>query len=431
MKTVMLRGLLFILLFECGNTILHAQNTLQDYIALAKQNSPLINENKNKSKVSEYELERLRAFYTRPQIGVSANYLMAPIVSTHNNKTKLEINSDGAQKYYGYDLGLTNGGLYQGLVTYSQPLFNNKRYQVFAEQENISNQVNENNTKLTVHDIGKLVTDQYVLCLLDLQQMNFADSMSLLINQQKNIVRKLVNSSILNPSDLALLNIEYENNQSVFATFKSAYRSHLMDLNMLCGINDTTLVMLSPISLDLREKYFASNYFQKYRLDSLNLIAAQAVFETKYKPQVNFFVNGGLNALYAPDIINRFGFSAGLILNWNFYDGHQRSIMQNKTNIQLQTVSFYRENFTTQNDIRKHKLLAELRSYAVRKNIAQIQLDEYDNLLTIYKKEILQAQISIINYVTTLRNMMAVKRDYFLLETNRLLLINAYNYWNW
>lgn len=425
------KRLLIFLWLLCGHSIVHAQNTLQYYIGMAEQNSPLLNDSKNQNKASELELQRLKAFFTKPQMNVVGNYLLAPIVSTDNGSTSLELNSNGANKYFGYDLGQSNGGLYQGLVTFIQPLFSQKRYNTFAGQVKVGMLVNQNNILLTKHDIEKIVTDQYILCLFDKKQMDFAYSMMILLNDQLAVVKKLAENGVLKQSDVTLLNIEYESNQNLVATYKATYRRDLMDLNILCGIKDTTFVQLPNIQLELSAPLIASNYLERYRLDSLNLVALQKVFETKYKPQVNFFTNAGLNAVYMPTIPNRFGFSTGLSIVWNFYDSHQKNIMRRKTNIQLQTVSFYRNNFIVQNTVRVNKFLNELQSYTERANIAQKQLDEYQALLSSYKKEILQGQLSIINYLITLKNMTMVKRDYLLLETNRLLLINAYNYWNW
>ncbi|MGI8583918.1 MAG: hypothetical protein ACR2KX_17110, partial [Chitinophagaceae bacterium] len=94
-------------------SVLYAQRSISDYIEAAKQNSPLIKDNHNLSKANQLEVKRLKAQFTKPQVGVNGNFLFAPILST-DNTTRLELNSKGADKYYGYDLGATNGGQYQG-----------------------------------------------------------------------------------------------------------------------------------------------------------------------------------------------------------------------------------------------------------------------------------------------------------------------------
>lgn len=420
---------LFFLLGFCINV--KAQHSLQDYISSAKENSPLINDNKNQSKANQLEVERLKAFYTKPQIGITANYLFSPIISTDNSKTSFQPNPEIATNYYGYDLAYSNGGTYQAMLNVTQPLFNGKRYEIASEQLNVTSQINENNAKLSEHDIEKIVSDQYILCLQDNKQIAYAEAMVKLLEDQKDILKKLVKNGIYKQSDLSLLNIEYNNFLSQLTSFKANYRRDLMDLNILCGINDTALVQLQNSNLAQNKTISNSNFLEKYRLDSLNLIAQQKAFELKYKPQVNLFANTGLNAVYAPTIPYRFGISAGLSFTYNLFDGNQKKINQNKTKILEQSVSFYKENFITQNSIRKTKLLAELQSYTDRISIAEEQLKDYELMLNSYKKEILSGQLSIINYIMILKNMAILQRDYALLFLQQQALINAYNYWNW
>lgn len=428
-----LKLLFFGLLLSVTTSALHAQNSLELYISSAKQNSPLIKENQNLSRTNQLEIERLKAQFTKPQVGLTGNFLFAPILATDDNNTSLQLNSKGADKYYGYALGATNGGQYQGFVTVTQPILNQERYKTFAEQANISSRINQNNIKLAVHDIEKFVTDQYVLCLLDLQQSNFAADMMNLLVGQKEIVKKLATNSLVKQSDFSLINIEYKNFETLLATNKATYRRDLMDLNILAGIGDTSLVQLDTLVLSLRNNYasVASQYEDRFRLDSLSLDATQKVFETRYKPQVNLFANSGLNAVAFTNIPRRFGVGAGVSVVWNFYDGKQKEITQRKTKYLMQSIASYRENFLIQNDVRKNQFLTELNSYQERSALLQEQLNDYRQVINSYKKEILFGQQSIINFTNVIKSMAVVQRDYLLLQTNRLLLINAYNYWNW
>ncbi len=408
-----------------------AQTDLNYYISAAKQNSPLINDNKNQNKANQFETKRLKAQYTKPQIGVTANFLFSPIISTDNNKTSFEPNSNGATNYYGYDLAYSNGGTYQAMLNVTQPLFNGQRYKRASEQLTVTSQINQNNSNLSEHDIEKIVTDQYILCLQDNKQTQYAEAMVKLLANQKDILKKLVESSIYKQSDLTLLSIEHQTFLAQLATSKANYRRDLMDLNILCGVNDTALVQLKNIELSLNNSISNSMFLEKYRLDSLNLIVQQKIFELKYKPQLNLFANTGLNAVYAPTIPNRFGISAGLSFAFNFFDGNQKAINRNRTQVLEQSISFYKSNFITQNTIRKSKIATELQSYIDRKSIAEQQLKDYDLLLSSYKKEIVSGQLTVINYITVLKSMATIQRDYTLLFSQQQSLINAYNYWNW
>ncbi|MBS1624697.1 MAG: TolC family protein [Bacteroidetes bacterium] len=416
-------------LFWVGH--LYAQKDLSFYISTAKHNSPLIQDNQNQAAANQLEAQRLKAFYTKPQIGVTANYLFAPVISTTNGKTTFEPNSNGADKYWGYDLGATNGGQYQAFLNITQPLFNGGRYKAVNEQLTVNSQVNQNNIKLTEHDIEKVITDQYILCLQDGKQIAYANEAAQLLNVQKELLNKLVQNNIYKQSDLSLLNIEAQNIRLLQSTLQANYHRDLLDLNILSGIDDTSIVELRDVKLILGASSENSLFLEKYHLDSLSLKSAQKVFELRYKPQLNVFANGGLDAVYAPTIPNRFGLSAGLSFAFNFFDGNQRNISRSRTEVLLRTASAYKQNFLRQNNVRKANILAELQSYTERVSIAEQQLKEYDNLLNLYKKEILSGQVSTINYITTLRGRISTQRDYSLLAGQKDILINAYNYWNW
>lgn len=413
------------------SAISYAQNSLGYYIDAAKKNSPLIQDNKNQGKANQLEAERLKAFYTKPQIGITANLMLAPIINLDGQNPKLQISPETVNKYSGYDLANSNGATYQALLGVTQPLFNNVRYKTFAEQLNVATQVNQNTVKISEHDLEKVVADQYILCLLDTKQADYAESMMKLLDEQRTIIQKLVQSSIYKQSDLTLLNVEYQNFLGQTIAFKATYRRDLMDLNVLCGISDTSFVKLTPADLKLSPLTSASAFSEKYRLDSLNLVALQKNFELKYKPQVSLFANTGLNAVNIPTLPNRFGASAGLSLTYNLFDGGQKKISRTRTELLLGTVNAYKDNFNNQNSVRKNKILVELQSYTSRIAIAEQQLTDYQSVLSAYRKEIISGQMSIINYVVVLKNVAALQRDYTLLFSQQQLLINAYNYWNW
>ncbi len=408
-----------------------AQTDLDYYIGKAKANSPLIIDNNNLSKVMQFEADRLRAFYTKPQIGITAGYIFAPIINLDNGKARFEGNAANADKYYGYDIASTNNGQYMAMLNISQPLFNGKKLKVATNQVNISSEISLNSAKISGHDIEKVVTDQYILCLQDFKQIDYVKAMLYLISEQKGIVTILVESSIYKRSDLTLLDIERRNFLLQISTLSSTYRRDLMDLNILCGINDTAIKVLKPTDLSVSLDASNSLFLKKYKLDSMNILAMKDNFELKYRPQLFAFANTGLNAVYAPTIPNRFGMNAGLSFTYNFYDGGQKEINRNKADVLLKSVSAYEENFKLQNNIRKNKALSEISSMNERIAISEQQLIDYENLLGLYKNEILTGQLSIVIYLSTLKSIATFQRDNTLLLSQKQLLINTYNYWNW
>ncbi len=404
---------------------------LSFYIEKAKVNSPLIQDNKNQREAAGLEADRLRALYTKAQVSLTGNYTFAPVIAKDNGQSKLDFNPSTTENYMGYDIAASNGGVYQGMLNINQPLFTSNRFKTGVEQTLIGGQINENNIQLTSHDLERFITDQYILCLQDYKQTEYLANLIKIINDQKNVISKLVESGIAKQSDLSLLIIELKAQLNALATFKSTYRRDLMDLRVLCGISDTTYQVLPVINIKLTVPIEMSRFTERYRLDSLNLLAAQKVFELKYKPLVGAFANTGLNAVYAPTLADRFGLSAGLNFSMNITDGKQRKIAQQRTTVLMRSTTLYKIFFYNQNTIRKNRILTELKSIDERIALTEDQLKEYQKLLEFYKQELSRGQISVINYISVLKSMAITQRDFVLFQTNKDLLINLYNYWNW
>lgn len=408
-----------------------AQTNLPDFLNLSYTNSPLINNNKNQVVINQAEAERIRAVATKFLLSLSANYLFAPVYVTDAGHKGFDFNSTSAAHYYGFDLGNTNGGSMQGLVTIYQPLFAGKRADILGEQSRINARINTNTINLTRHDLEKTITDQYILCILDKKQIRNSSENMKLIDQQRMIVKKLVNASLLKSSDLILLNIEYENNENVLLTYQAAYHRDLQELRIATGSRDTAAIELDSLQLTLTKTPQQSAYLESFKLDSLNLIATQKAFETRYRPQLSLFGNGGLNGTHYHTLPHRFGTSGGINFTWNILDGNQKAITRRKTRIQLQTVEFSKKNAEFQYNLHRTEALDELKSYDERLKNQQNQLKEYESLLHSYRTQVIQAQLSVIDFINVLKNRTTAQRDLLQLETNRNLLINAYNYWNW
>lgn len=423
------RIILFSSIIICSNAV-RAQYDLQTYIQSAKDNSPFIKDNINQSEATKIEVERLKALYTKPQVGITANYLFAPVVSQDNSKTTLLLNPDNPNKYFGQDVGLTNGGLYQGLVGVNQPLFMQSKFKVIADEAMISTKVNETNIRLTNYELEKIITDQYLLCLQNLEQIKFLDKYIGLLKEQKDLVAKLVNGSVFKLSDVTLLNIEIQSQLIALQTIQASYKKNLMDMNTIAGITDTAYHELTVTVLQLSMVNNSSSFIEKYSLDSSILIAQQKVFELRYKPQWNVFANGGINAANISTLPRRFGVTAGISYTKTLFDGRQKQINQRRTATLLKTSQAYKENFLTQNTVRKNNFLEQIKAIDARVRLTETQVLEYDKLLGYYKQELIRGQISVINYVNTVKSAITLENDFITMQINRQLLINTYNYWN-
>ena len=427
----MKRPILYLLFLSFSSVLFAQTRDLNFYLDQAINNSPLIHKNTNENEIVSLDMKQVKSILSKPVISIEGNILFAPIVSHDNNSNHFEWVSDGATDYNGYDMASTDGGQYQAGISITQPLFNGSVFRTYSNKAGISQEINENNIALTVHELEQLVGYQYILCLKAKTQAQ--NSLLLLnqINEQTVIMQKLVENAIYKQTDLMLLQIEQGNYDAEYKTSQADYRNNLYDLNLICGINDTALVDIEVINFEINPYPLTQSKFLKaYKLDSLNLMADQYIYQQKYKPQLSWFANAGLNAVYIPDY-NRLGFSTGLIFSWTIFDGHQREIEQQKTRVNLNTLEFEKQNFITQTDLQKQKIKNQIQSLEKRVAIVKEQINQYERLISAYQEELLLGEISVMDLRLLLNDMSVKKQELLMLEMERLTLINSYNYWNY
>lgn len=411
---------------------LHAQQRdLNFYIEHAKSSSPLINKSKDGNKIISLDLRQVNSILAKPEINFVSGILFAPIISHDNNSNRFEWVSGGASDYEGYDLAMSDGGQYQAVVTLRQPLLAGSRLKSYADKAALSEQINENIIALTVHEIEQLVGYQYLLCLKSKKQ---ADNSLLLLREmerQINIMKNLVQNAIYKQTDLMLLQIEVQNYRSEYKMYQSENLTDIYDLNLICGIRDTALVELLDTDPLINSSIVGGSKFTiAYRLDSLNIVADQAINDLKYKPQLELFASSGLNAVYLP-ALNRLGLNAGLTFSWNIFDGRQRDILREKSAVNLQTLEFEKEYLLTQNEIGKNKIISQIKAIDQRITLNEQQTDRYNELYSAYSKELSQGEASVMDFKNLMRDVYSNRQDNLLLKLEKQLLINSYNYLNY
>jgi len=407
------------------------QRDLNYYLEEAQLNSPLLQKNKNNSRIIDLDLLQTERILKNPVINLESNLLFAPIITHTTNSNRLDLVSNGSDNYTGYDLAISNGGQYQAFLTLKQPLLGKSNLKVYTQKSDISKKQNNNSTSLTIHEIEQLVSYQYILCIKSNVQIKNEKQLIAQLNDQLNVMQKLVNSAVYKQTDLLLLQIEKQNLEISNKAFEDDYKSNLYDLNLLCGIKDSSRVDIQESYLQMRPEISSQSMFlTSYKLDSLGIMADQSISELKYKPQLNLFANAGLNAVYIPTF-NRLGFSAGLTFSWNLYDGNQRKLEREKSNVSINTLQFEKSHFITQLEINKNKINSQINSLNERTVLIENQLKQYEKLYEAYQNELRQGLISVMDFKNLMKDITTKKQDFLLLKMEKQLLINSYNYWNY
>ena len=405
-------------------------HSLDYYLSKALENSPLLMDEQNQTSILNDEKLYLMNAYTHAQTLLTGNYLFVPIVETDHGQTSFKWNAQSADNYYGYDLGVSNGNLQVG-VTWTKPLLGKSVYQAAESQINVQHDMLKNNIRLNRHDLERNVIDQYILCMLDRDQIDFVDTISRLLDTQADLITRLAYAGQAKQSDIEMIIIEQKVNKETKASCVQSYRNHLMELNALCCIRDTTTTDIEKTKITKSVEVGMSQFLTKYNLDSINAIASQKMYETKYKPQLNLFTNLGLQTTNYNTMYKNLGLSAGVTFSMLLSDGKLKRLKQHETATTLSSISIYKNNLVTQNEIHRNQCSEALNDFDTRIHLLDSQIAQYGRLLDICQKEIRVGQMSVFDYITTLKNMISVRQQKMTVEANRQLAVNAYNYYNW
>ena len=406
-------AILFFLLLLTGESM--KAQTLQYFLNAARENNPAVQENRNLAAIAGLESEKAKAAYRMPEISATGNLLYAPVI-----------------KGVGYENAVTNGALYSTQLNANLPLFTRQQVGAYEKSSLVNQQIYHRQTALSQHDLARQVTEQFILTWQNLQRITTTRQLLDFLSEQEKLVRVFAENAILSQSDVLFFTIEKENQQLALRDLQVAYRLGLANLNLLCGLTDTSYVELQAPRIDLKaDTADLSNFLEIYRLDSLLAAGNQEISELKYRPQLTAFANTGLNAIMFKTIFKKFGFSAGLNFSVTLFDGHQRDLTRQQTRLNQETNRVNR-NFQA-NQVQQHRLLARQQIDLLDSKIqaARQQVSDYETLLKFYRERIARGELSVNDYMNTFKSYASLRGDFTMLSTSRLLLINEYNYWNW
>lgn len=425
----MKKQIVVILFFVFSISLSAQQRTLLYYLSTANTNSPEIKENTNLQRVNLLQDDLIKAQFQKPQVNFNVDYLFAPFL--FNNGKFISIASNPSSKAIGYDAALTDGGLYAAQLNVTKSLFNRKSVNALLEQNSLQNKSLQINQTQLKHDIEKNVTEQYInVYQLQLQKEYLINSQKML-KDRLTILEALVKKNLMKPSDYLAMEVEFTTKQFELKVVHSSLISSISQLNSLCGINDTTIYIFTAPKIEQQLPLAKFTFDDKFKNDSLNIIAQQTVSNTKYYPQVDVFGNTGLNSTNASNIPRNFGFSAGFHLNIPIYDGQQRRITESQSKILLDNNQIYHSSYSVK--VRNELDMISKQIIATKEllKILEEQIAKQKSLLNSYEGELGLGQISVMDYIVAMQEYSFTLQNKVQTESNLWLLINQYNYLNW
>ena len=420
---------LFLVFFLLPLLLLAQNKNVGYFINEGLKNNPTIAENTNLQQYFKIQNEIITAQNKKPRIDFTADYLFVPVF--FNNGRVISITPNPSSKAYGYDAGLTNGGLYSAQVNAALPLFNNAIIQPLYEQNKIQGQISAYSKKQLEQDLKKAIIDQYIITYQFQEQTNYLQKIIDELESRKPYVTAMVKQGLLQQNDYLLLDIQQTTSKNDLLQLHYAYNNGINLLRNLSSISDGSRIVLALPSITLAPAPAEYYYVQKFRLDSLNLVAQQNVFNSKYKPQVSVLASSGINATEISRAPHSIGMSAGFHVGIPIYDGKQKKLNERQNSVFLTNLQTYRDNtsLVQQNNLRNAREQIIQWQQTVELLTAQIQKQEL--LLDIIKDKVIKGQVTVMDYINALQDYAITQKNKALATTNVLLYTNLYNYYNW
>jgi outer membrane protein TolC len=402
-------SLLVLVILIFGNA--RAQS-LETYINTAIQKSPLLYENNNQLLAGRLDSLLILATF-KPQINQVSQAMYSP---TGNG--------------WGYDDAITNGGNYSATVNLIQPLFNKKQINGQLQTIDLLNQTLKLNQKITVFDLKKGITAQYLTAYYDfsLHQFNVS-TLSQLVNEQKT-VKALVDKGVYLITDYMNLQVLITSQKITISQSFIQMKNDIAVLNYICGISGENEINLLKPEIALRNdpNPESSPLFAQFKIDSLKNQNSLQLIDLNYRPRISAFADAGFNAVTPENIPHNLGTGFGLNFSIPIYDGKQRKLQYDKINLAENSRIFYKNYYSSQYKLQSDQLINQLR--LTENLISEInnQLTEQQRLIELYRIELDKGLVRFLDYLTILNNYNTTKNTLLITEINRLQIINQLNY---
>lgn len=409
--------LLFTALLLCGTLAVGAQSrNLDYYLTEGLKNSPLLKDYGYQVLSNRLDSQKIRAA-ALPQVNGTGQIYYPPLING-----------------YGYDQAITNGGNYMAIVGATQPFLNRGILKAQYNNLSINGLSLQNQGKISEHDLQKSIIMQYLVVYTDYTLLNNTQYTYKLLKEESDVLRPLVQHAIVKQSAYVAFSLEYQTQDIAVKQLKLQYKSDLAALNILCGINDTTVHPVEQPNIvrnQIKYAYLNSPLFEKYRIDSMLILSERRLVDIRYKPKLNWAVDAGIMAATPSRLLNYSGMSFGIGASVPIFDGHQRKLDYQKLDLSERTRSNYAGFFKTQYDVQLQQLNSEFAATQELLDEAKSQLKISESLIDMSRRELNTGDISVTDFIVFLRNNIDLRNSVTQAQIRSWQLTNEINYWMW
>ena len=392
--------------------ILAKAQPLDFYIQKGLQNSPLLKEFNNQ--VLSGRIDSLLVLAGNDfQINQVSQAMYAPVA-----------------KKFGYDEAITDGGNYSAVISLEKSLLNQKTLNNQFKTIALLKQSVEADRKITIVELKKGITEQYLLAYADFLEIQFNQKTLDLLKNEQEILKSLANQGIYPQTDLMNLSLSVTTEEIAIRQSEIQYKNNLAVLNFICGINSSQAVVLEKPQFTIQNSFdiISTPTMEKFRIDSLQNLNSRQLIDLNYRPKFSAFADAGFMAIRPENIPHNFGTSLGLNFSVPIYDGKQRKLQYDKTMLAEQSRQDYQTFYTSQYRQQILQLTEQLKLSDELITQIRKQLLQQENLIALYKIEIEKGLVRFLDFLSVVNSYTETQNTLTVSEMNRLQIINQLNY---
>ena len=396
--------------------VLHAQTkNLSYYIDQSIENSPLLKDYQNQTIINRIDSLILNAAYKKPSLDFLSNNFFSPIVSG-----------------YGYDEAITHKGRNSALLTIRQTIIGQGNLKTGLNSYKLENQLLHNEKKIYEQDLKLVVTTQYIATYGILEEIQFNEELENLLKKEEVLLKKLTESSVYKLTDYLNFQVTMQQHQLFMNQQRAEYKNNLAVLNYLCGIVDTSFVLLNKPDVLLQNSLTFENTLQynNFQIDSMIIQNKDALIDFSYRPKLDLYADAGFNSTLSNYTYKHFGASIGFSLAIPIYERGQRQQEHNKLKITEQTRKNYQDFSRLQYRQQLDLLYQQLNETERLINQAQTIIKSTQTLMSAYAIQLQTGDAAVTDYILSVNNYMNALHVITQHANQKLQIINQINYWN-
>ena len=407
-----------------------AQEVSLDYfLKTAQQTNDSLYSTSILQKITLLQEQMIVAQNKAPQLEAVANVVVAPYFNT--NGKVIDITTNPSPNAFGYDVGVTNGGLYAAQLKVTQQLFNqaivnNLIFRQKVKMDSLALSYDE-----IYHNLKNNLARLYVTAYGYQMQEKLNEGLIADLETRLKVIEVLVKNGILLQSDYLLVQVNIDQTKINLEQIRNNQRETLRQLYALSALpldENAKLQFPALVITPTKDEFF---YQKRFHNDSLQVEADRQVFNNRYKPKISAYVDGGLNAIQIPNIYHKIGASVGLQFNLPIYDGHQKWINEQKSRFRQENLLHSLQKEKKVKEVNLRSLLDQIGAQDDNLALMRQQLKRQEALRDIYKEKLFKGQVSVIDYLNVIQNYRTAESVGIQMQTNLWLLRNQYNYINW